>query len=733
MQTVTKPPLSANSLPSPAIADHRHHLLLPISICPTTIHQFKQLHAQVLRSGHDNSFSFLLSKLLSFPFSSPPSLDYILTVFLHSPHLDTRICHRALRTFSRAPDGPRRALIAYACIRRSEVEVDRFMFPTLLSAAAKFNGGDGVAARREAHGLVLKLGFLSDPFIQTSLAGAYAAGGMVEDARKVFDRMLYKDVVAWNVMLDCYYQAGQYDDTLMLFEAMRNSGFVPDNVVLSTIITACGRTGNLSFGKKVHSFMTESKIKIDDHIQSALITMYCNCNSMSTAQNLYDQMSHKNLVASTAMIFGYSKLGKIEIARSIFDRMHEKDLICWSAMISGYVESEQPVEALKLFNGMSASGMNPDNITILSVISACSHLGAIDLARWIHIYANKNGFDGIVSVNNALIDMYAKCGSLEMAQTIFEKLPQRNVITWTTMITGLAMHGEGRSALELFNEMKAMGFEPNGVTFVGLLYACSHSGMVEEGRCMFKMMIHEHGIEPKHEHYGCLVDLLGRAKLLQEAHELIESMPFQPNVVEWGSLLWACQIHGNIVLGKLAAKKLLELDPGHDGAYVLLSNIYAKANRWEKVEEVRRLMKDRAVPKEKGYSWIEMDGEVHEFLAGDDSHSRSAEIYDKLDEVVKALEVAGYFPDIGSVLLNLEEDEKRAAILLHSEKLALSFGLIGLNPGSCIRIAKNLRVCRDCHSFMKLASIVYKREIILRDRTRFHHFMDGNCSCREFW
>lgn len=433
------------------------------------------------------------------------------------------------------------------------------------------------------------------------------------------------------------------------------------------------------------------------------------------------------------MVFGYSKIGRIEIARSIFDRMPDKDLICWSAMISGYAESERPGEALRLFNSMLAGGMIPDNITMLSVISACARLGAADLAKWIHIYADKNGFRGIVSIDNALVDMYSKCGCLEMARTVFNKLTERNVITWTTMITGLAMHGEGGSALELFDEMKAVGVEPNGVTFVALLYACSHSNMVEEGRRMFETMIYDYNIEPEHEHYGCMVDLLGRAKRLEEAHELIESMPFPPNVVEWGSLLWASQNHGNVELGELAGKRLLELDPGHDGAYVLLSNIYARADRWGEVEEVRRLMKGRAGSKEKGRSWIEMDGEVHEFLVGDESHSRSSEIYEKLDEVVRAVEVGGYSPDVGSVLVKLEEDEKRAAVLLHSEKLALSLGLIGLNPGSCIRIAKNLRVCRDCHAFMKVASMAFEREIVLRDRSRFHRFVGGNCSCKDFW
>ncbi|PKA61398.1 Pentatricopeptide repeat-containing protein [Apostasia shenzhenica] len=735
METLVQPPLPAGVSPPAMDSDHhrKHQFLSTTAAAATSVTQFKQLHGYILRSGLDFSFPSLLSKLLSLPLASPPSLDYALAVFLSSPQLDPRLCHRAIRAFSRAADGPRRALVAYCGMRQANVTVDRFIFPPLLRAAARAAGEGGVAVGREAHGLAAKLGFDSDPFVQTALSGAYAAGGLIEDAREVFDGMLHRDVVAWSVMLDGYCHAGQYNESLILFEEMKRSGLTPDNVIFSTILTACGRTGNLSFGKAIHSYIIESNVPIDGHIQSSLVTMYSNCHLMETAQKLYDEMSPKNMVASTAMVFGYCKIGEIEIARSIFDQMADKDLVSWSAMISGYAESERPAEALRLFNELLAKGMRPDRITMLSVISACAHLGALDQAKWVHIFVDKNDFRVFVSINNALIDMYAKCGSLVSARMIFDSMSERNVVTWTSMITGFAMHGEGRSALELFDEMKAIGIEANVVTFVGLLYACSHAGMVEDGRRIFKSMVHEHKIEPKHEHYGCMVDLLGRAKLLQEALELIESMPFPPNVVEWGSLLGACLNSGNIELGEHAANRLLELDPTHDGALVLLSNIYAKANRWQNVGEVRSLMKGRAVSKERGCSWIEIDGEVHEFLMGDKYHSKSDEIYEKLDEIVKELEAAGYSPDAHSVLVNLEEDEKRDAVLWHSEKLAFSFGLLASSNGSCIRISKNLRICRDCHSFMKLASRVFEREISLRDRNRFHLFKDGNCSCNNFW
>ncbi|KAG0451049.1 hypothetical protein HPP92_026616 [Vanilla planifolia] len=667
------------------------------------------------------------------PVSSTTSLDYVLAVFMYSPPLDPRFCHRALRAFSRAGDGPRRALIAYAGMRRADVSVDCFILPTLLRVSAKAVDCGGIAVGREAHGLAIKLGFESDPFGQTALAGVYAAGGLFEDARMVFDRMLYRDVVAWKVILDCYYQAGKYNETVKLFEDMKSSGVAPDNVIISTILAACRHTGNLTIGKAIHSYIVKSNVSIDNHIRSALIAMYCSCHSLKTAYKLYKEMHPKNLVASTAMVFGYSKMGKMEIARSIFNKILHKDLVLWTAMISGYAESEQPSEALELFNQMLAMELRPDKIAFLSVISACAHLGALDKAKWIHLFVDSNGFSDVLSINNALIDMYAKCGSLSMAQKVFDKMQVKNVISWTSMITGFGMHGEGRRALELFEEMNATGVEPNAVTFVGLLYACSHSGLVDEGRRLFKSMVHVYKIEPKHEHYGCMVDLLGRAKLVQEAIELIDSMPFPPNVVEWGSLLGACQNHGDVGLGELAAKRLLELDPDHDGAYVLLSNIYAKANQWDKVDEVRKLMKGRDISKERGRSWIEIDGELHEFLVGDESHPKSSEIHKKLHEMVKELEATGYSPDVGSVLVNLEEDERRAAVLFHSEKIALAFGLLVSTPGSCIRITKNLRTCKDCHSFVMLASRIFGREIVLRDRTRFHHFKDGHCSCNNFW
>ena len=541
-------------------------------------------------------------------------------------------------------------------------------------------------------------------------------------------------MMTFTTCVNRYCQTGLFDDVMQLFEEMKASDVEPDEIVLSKIVSACGHARNLRYGKAIHEFITKNNIVVDPHLQSALVTMYASCGSIDFAQELFNKMSTKNLIVSTAMVFAYSKLGKVEDARMIFNQLVKKDLVCWSAMISGYAESDRPQEALKLFNEMQVLGINPDQVTMLSVISACAHLGALDQAKWIHLYVDKNGFGGALPINNALIDMYAKCGCLERARQVFEKMPRKDVISWTSMISAFAMHGNGNDALSFFYQMQDEKIEPNGVTFVGVLYACSHAGLVEEGHRIFSSMINEHNITPKQEHYGCMVDLLGRANLLREALELIETMPFAPNVVIWGSLMAACRIHGETELGEFAAKRLLELEPDHDGAHVVLSNIYAKERRWDDVGVVRKLMKHRGISKERGHSRIELNNEVHEFLMADRYHKQADQIYEKLDEVVNELKLVGYAPKTSSVLVDLEEEEKKEVVLLHSEKLALCYGLMSSTEGSCIRIVKNLRICEDCHTFMKLVSKVYEREIVVRDRTRFHHYnKNGVCSCKDYW
>ncbi|KAL9687051.1 hypothetical protein QQ045_031447 [Rhodiola kirilowii] len=702
----------------------RHSDLLTALASSTSLSQLKQVHAQILKAGLDRSTS-LIFKLIVSSFSS---LDYALAVFSHVPDVDSKVGSKLLREISRSGE-PGRAVLVYGKMRR-EGSVDRFCFPPVLKALGRV---EGLREGMEVHGVAVKLGFQSDAFVQTALVGMYGACGRVSDARLVFDKMCHKDVIAWSIMIESCCQNGHYDDSLMLFEEMKSSDMKPDGMIVSNILSACGRSKNLAFGKAVHEFIIENNMMVDTYIPSTLVTMYASCGSMDLAQKLYDEISPKHIVASTAMVSGYSRVGKFEAARSIFDQMIEKDLVCWSAMIAGYAESDWPQEALNLFNEMQRLGIKPDQVTMLSVISACAHLGALERAKWVHSYVNKNNHGEALAVNNALIDMYAKCGSLERAGDVFDKMPRRNVISWTSMINSFAVHGGARNALTYFHQMQAENVKPNAVTFVGVLYACSHAGLVDEGKKYFDSMTDEYNIIPKQEHYGCMVDLYGRANLLREALEVVETMPLAPNIVVWGSLMAACRVHGDFELGEFAAQRVLDLEPDHDGAHVFLSNMYAKSRKWGDVGKVRSLMRGQGISKEKGYSRIEFGDQIHEFLTVDMNHKHTAEIYEKLNEVVNKLKLNGYAPDSCSVLLDLDEDEKKEVVLWHSEKLALSYGLINKDGGSKIRIIKNLRICDDCHAFMKMVSNEYHVEIIVRDRSRFHHFKGGVCSCNDYW
>jgi pentatricopeptide repeat protein len=336
-------------------------------------------------------------------------------------------------------------------------------------------------------------------------------------------------------------------------------------------------------------------------------------------------------------------------------------------------------------------------------------------------------------VGNALIDMYAKCGSLLAAHEVFDAMHDRDEVSWNTLIGGLAQHGCGKQALEVFEQMKCAGVQPNEVTFVGVLSACSRAGLVDEGHHYFSSLCETHGITPTDAHYGCMVDLLGRAGNLNEAEEFIEKLPFEAVPAIWGALLGACRIHGNVKLAEHAGEYCLKLEPQNAGVYVLLMHIYAAAGMWDGVARVRNTMKERGVNKELGRCWIEVNKRMHSFVVEDRTHPQSEVIYAEVDRLVKQIKEAGYVPDTRFVMHDVDEQHKEKAICYHSEKLAIAYGLLSTTPGTPIRIFKNLRVCTDCHTASKFISKIVGREIVARDANFFHHFKDGVCSCGDYW
>eukprot|EP01018_Ginkgo_biloba_P002730 Gb_33133 [translate_table: standard] len=398
----------------------------------------------------------------------------------------------------------------------------------------------------------------------------------------------------------------------------------------------------------------------------------------------------------------YAKCGSIVDARSVFDQMTERNVFSWTVMIAAYSRHGPAEEALILFYQMQRTGVQPDQFTFASVLPACANLGALEQGTEIHDEIIKNGFQFDVFVENALIDMYAKCGTIDKARDVFDKMPVRDCVSWNTMIGGYAMHGCGKEALRLFERMEHSGTKPDHVTLVCVLYACCHSGLVAEGWQYFSCMSDNYHITPAVEHYGCMVDLLCRAGRLDEAEDFINRMPIKPDATVWRCLLGSCRTHNNIELGQCVAERLFELEPENDANYVLLSNIYSAAGKWDDYENIRRMMKERRVKKTPGCSWIEVNKQVHAFIGGDMSHPLMQSICERLERLSSQMKAAGYAPDTRYVLNDVEEEQKEQILCHHSEKLAIAFGLINTPPGKIIRVIKNLRVCGDCHSALFL-------------------------------
>lgn len=447
-----------------------------------------------------------------------------------------------------------------------------------------------------------------------------------------------------------------------------------------------------------------------------------------------------DVLLQTTLLDAYAKCGDLDNSHNMFDEMSRRDIASWNALILGLAQGNKPHEALELFKEMIEGknyqcDMQANEVTVLGALSACSQLGAIKEGDKVCDYIRMQSLDKNVIVCNAVIDMYAKCGFLEKAYQVFDDMKcSRNLVTWNTMIMAFAIHGDGVKALELFNFMARAGVEPepDSVSYLAALCACNHAGMVDEGVSLFELM-EERGVSKNVKHYGTVVDLLGRAGRLEAAYEIIESMPMFPDAVLWQTLLGASKIYGNVEMAEKASRKLVEMGSSHCGDFVLLSNVYAAHKRWNDVGRVREAMKNRDVKKLPGFSYIELNGTIFKFYNGDQSHPDWKEIYTKLEEIRYRIREFGYVPETNYVLHDIGHEEKENALCYHSEKLAVAFGLISTDDGSLISVNKNLRICGDCHVVIKLISKLYDREIIVRDRTRFHRFRDGFCSCKDYW
>ncbi|KAG0484493.1 hypothetical protein HPP92_008572 [Vanilla planifolia] len=634
----------------------------------------------------------LLLKLHRFPFDSSAASQLLsssstATLLSCFPLPATFHWNTLIHALS-ASKSPVRAISLYRSMLALGTKPNNHTFPCVLKACSSPRLG----AMLHAH--IVHVGLESDHYIQSALIHMYSAKDLIA-ARRVFDGCSESQPVCWNAMIDGYAKSGELALAHSIFARMECRDVISWNT---------------------------------------LINGYALLGRLDEAKQLFAEMPQRNVVSWNCLLAAHAKCGDVAGARKTFHEMPRRDVISWNAMLSCCAQNGHSEEALAFFDTMQRADIKPTDATLVSLLSACAHLGALDRGERIHAFIANNGIKLDPILATALVDMYAKCGRIDAATNIFHATEEKDVLAWNAIIGGMAIHGLAEDALCLFREMESSSARPDDITFVSVLSACSHAGLVEEGRRLLACMKSTHGVDPKVEHYGCIVDLLARAGFLEEAMELTRAMPMQPNAPAWGALLGGCRIHCNSEMAKEAGKQLLELQPKHSGRYILLSNIYATSNRWEEARMVRSSMVDRGVVKNPGMSEIELKGVTNKFMAGDRSHPQTEDIYRKLSEIWERLRSeTGYAPDTKQVLVDIEEEDKEQLLCIHSEKLAIAFGLLHTSPGGTIRVLKNLRVCADCHTVSKLVSKLYCREIVMRDRNRFHLFKDGTCSCRDYW
>ncbi|KAF5789899.1 putative tetratricopeptide-like helical domain superfamily, DYW domain-containing protein [Helianthus annuus] len=597
----------------------------------------------------------------------------------------------------------------------------------------------------QLHAKLIKTGRIRDPLAAAELIRFCALSNPphqdLQYALQVFDQMPQPNCFSFNTLIRAFSDSNDPLQSLFLFTHMTQYDDVlvkPNKYTFPSVLKACAKLGCLKQGKQVHGLLLKYGLDNDGFVLSNLVRMYVMCGAFNDAVVAFDLSKMSDVMGEVVlwnvMVDGYVRVGDVGNARKMFDEMPQRSVVSWNSMISGYAQHGLFVEALELFREMQREcSVAPNYVTLVSVLPAVSRLGALEIGRWVHFYAGRNGVKVDSVLGSALIDMYSKCGSIDEAVQLFDSLLEKNVITWNSIINGLAIHGRADEALCYFEKMQESGISPSDVTYISVLTACSHAGLVDKGLSIFNKMVQTDGLTPRIEHYGCMVDLLGRAGRLQEAEELMLKMLDEPDDVVLKALLGACKKHGNIEIGERVAKRLLEKDPEDGAPYVALSNMYASLADWDGVMDTRLMMRQNEAKKDPGCSWIEVNGAIHEFVVADESHAKTNYIYMMLDEIKEKLRLVGYKPDTSQVHLRMDDRDKESALQHHSEKIAVAFGLISTTRETTIRVVKNLRICDDCHSTIKLVSRLYRRRIVVRDRKRFHHFENGSCSCMDYW
>ncbi|KAL6584075.1 hypothetical protein OROMI_003364 [Orobanche minor] len=656
----------------------------------------KQVHCYLIKLGYEGD-PFSLNALVDM-YAKAGDLRDAVTVFDNIPEPDI-VSWNAVIAGCVLHGYHERALKLLDSMKRFGVSPNQFTLSSALKACAALGVQE---LGKQFHARLIKMEIMTDPFVRVGLIDMYCKCRMMNDAVIVYRLMPDKDLVAMNAIISGHTQNREYIEALTLFADMYNQRVEFDQATLLAVLNATAGLEALIVCKQIHGLIVKAGYQADNFMLNSLVDSYGKCSHIQDASRVFEECPIADLPSYTSIMTSYGQGGHGE-------------------------------EALKLYLRLLHIGLKPDSFVCSSLLNACANLSAYEQGKQVHVHVLKLGFMSDVFSGNSLVNMYAKCGSIEDAGRVFGEVPEKSVVSWSAMIGGLAQHGHGKEALDLFNDMLNGGFSPNHVTLVSVLTACNHAGLVNEAQWYFDSMKEQFGIERTLEHYACMIDVLGRAGKLDKAMDLVNNMPYEANGAIWGALLGAAKIHKDVEIGQLAADILYTLEPEKSGTHVLLANIYASAGLWDNVAKVRRLMKDSKVKKEPGMSWMEVKDNIYTFIVGDRSHPSSEKIYAKLEELGHLMAKAGYVPILEIDLHHVEKEEKELLLSYHSEKLAVAFGLIATPPGAPIRVKKNLRICLDCHTAFKYICKIESREIIIRDVNRFHHFRDGSCSCGDYW
>ncbi|XP_078443318.1 pentatricopeptide (PPR) repeat-containing protein [Wolffia australiana] len=718
----------------------------------------KKLHAVVLKTSPPTSDPFLFNTLLTL-YSKCGNSTHARQVFDQIPHRNLFSWNAILSAYSKSAaltdmesifrSMPRRdevswnaliagyansrsthlAIEAYMRMRREATQPNRITFSTLLGLSS---ASSSPSLGRQFHAQVFRSGFAGYPFVGSPLVDMYAKLGLAQDAKKVFDEMPEKTVIMHNTLITGLLRQAMVEEAKTLFSEMP----VRDSISWTTLITGLAQNGLEREALDFFREMSLTGVAMDQYTYGGILSACGTISAVDQGKMIHARVVRAlfegHLFVGSALVDMYAKCERVDDAASVFRRMPRKNIVSWTAMLVGYGQNGRSEEAVLFFRELLRQGLKADDFSLGSVISSCGNLSSLEEGAQLHSLAFISGQTHFTTVSNAIVTLYGKCGSLGEAQKMFDEMRDRDQVSWTALVSGYAQFGLAKETIELFERMIEEGSKPDAVTFIGVLSACSRAGLVEKGEQLFNSMP-GFGISPISDHFTCMIDLYSRAGRLKEAEKFINQMPIPPDVIGWATLLSSCRIRREMEIGRWAADSLMRLDPGNPAGYVLMVNMHAGRGEWGEVAELRKKMRARGVKKEPGCSWIKYKNKCYLFSADDRSSPFSDHIYAKLDWLNRRMEEEGYKPDTSSVLHDLEESEKVEMLSLHSEKLAIAFGLLFLPEGSLIRVVKNLRVCIDCHVATKLISKITGREILVRDAARFHLFKDGSCSCGDFW